>query len=588
MCGICAIFAYATSAPPVEGRELLTVRDAMTARGPDGHGVWVAEDGRVGLGHRRLAILDLSQAGAQPMTSDDGRVHIVFNGEIYNFPDLRRELEQAGAQFRSRSDTEVLLHLYQREGPEMVRRLRGMFAFALWDETRGGLLLARDPFGIKPLYFADNGATLRVASQVKALLAGGAVDTRPEPAGHAGFFLWGNVPEPFTLYKGIRSLPAGSWLWVGRDGTQRAETYFSLPRAFAAASPGTGEETVHEALRASVARHLIADVPVGVFLSSGLDSTTLAALAAEAGSNQIDTLTLGFREFQGTERDETPLAEQVAARYGTRHRTRWITAADFAAARGQILNDMDQPSIDGVNTWLVARAAAEEGLKVVLSGLGGDEMFGGYNTFTQVPALVRRLAPFGGVPWLGRRLRQAAGPFLGRMPKAAGLLEYGTSFADAYLLRRSLFMPWELEHVLEPEMARAGLRDLATHEQLETTHAEIGPDRLKIAALEMQWYMRNQLLRDADWAGMAHSLEIRVPLVDLGLFLSLLPLLAGQTPPGKRDMAAAPKTPLPPAIQERRKTGFSVPVAEWMGQSERGLRGWARHVYQAFQTPGQR
>ncbi|MBF0094474.1 MAG: asparagine synthetase B, partial [Alphaproteobacteria bacterium] len=399
-------------------------------------------------------------------------------------------------------------------------------------------------------------------------------------------FLWGNVPEPFTLYKGVRALPPGSWLWVERGGSRRSETYFSLPRSLAESSAPEGA-TVAEALAASVRRHLIADVPVGVFLSSGLDSTTLAALASEARSGHIDTLTLGFREFQGTERDETPLAEQVALRYGARHRTRWITAADFAAARESILRDMDQPSIDGVNTWLVARAAAEEGLKVVLSGLGGDELFGGYNTFTQIPALVRRLSPLARVPWLGRGVRRAAAPFLGHLtsPKAAGLLEYGTGFADAYLLRRGLFMPWELDRVLDPEMAREGLEELATRERLEAGCDGLVRDRHRIAALEMQWYMRNQLLRDADWAGMAHSLEIRVPLVDIGLFRALLPLLTGPTPPGKLEMAAAPRTPLPPAILNRRKTGFSVPVAEWMGMGERGLRGWARHIHQTFTAP---
>lgn len=587
MCGIAAIFAHGPNAEPVRERELLAIRDAMIARGPDGSGLWVAADRRVGLAHRRLAIIDLSAAGAQPMSSADGLLTVTFNGEIYNYRELRAELEQAGVRFRSHTDTEVLLHLYRRQGPDMVRRLRGMYAFALWDEARQGLLLARDPFGIKPLYYSDDGGTLRVASQVKALLAGGAVDASPEAAGHAGFFLWGNVPEPYTLYRGVRSLPAGAWVWIGRGGERHELRFFDLGRELADARPakaGAGTGHVRTALAASVRSHLIADVPVGVFLSSGLDSTTLAALAAEAANQRIDTLTLGFREFEGGPRDETPLAERVAAHYGTNHVTRWITAADFRASRDRILADMDQPSIDGVNTWFVAREAVASGLKVALSGLGGDELFGGYNTFGQVPALARRLGGLQRLPWLGAALRRAAAAparWL-RRPKAAGLAEYGTRIGDAYLLRRALFMPWELDGVLDPDMAREGLATLATRHELEAPLGDIASDRLRISLLEMRWYMRNQLLRDADWAGMAHSLEIRVPLVDIGLFHDLLPYLAGGHPPGKGDMAATPATPLPPEVLNRPKTGFFVPVPEWMGQGDRGLRGWARHVHAAF------
>ena len=214
MCGIAGIFAYGPSARPVDREELLRIREAMIARGPDGAGLWISPDQRIGLAHRRLAIIDLSEAGAQPMATADGRLHITFNGEIYNYQVLRRELEAKGYRFHSHSDTEVLLHLYADRGQDMVHALRGMYTFAIWDEHKKGLFLARDPFGIKPLYVADNGHTIRVASQVKALLKGGAVDTTLEPAGHVGFFLWGHVPEPYTLYKGIRALGAGTSLWI--------------------------------------------------------------------------------------------------------------------------------------------------------------------------------------------------------------------------------------------------------------------------------------------------------------------------------------------------------------------------------------
>jgi asparagine synthase (glutamine-hydrolysing) len=338
-----------------------------------------------------------------------------------------------------------------------------------------------------------------------------------------------------------------------------------------------GVERLEAALTASVRRHLVADVPVGVFLSGGLDSTTLTALAAAQATAPIRSVTLGFAEFQGTDRDEVPLAEAVAAAYGTDHVTSRIAAADFAAARPRILAAMDQPSVDGVNTWLVARAARERGLKVALSGLGGDEVFAGYDSFRRIPRLAGLAVPRP----LGRLVRLALQGWIGRAtsPKAAGLLEYCGGWGGATLLSRGLFMPWELTQVLDADLARDGWRQLAPLAALDRLVAPIASPRLKVSALEIAGYMRNQLLRDADWAGMAHSVEIRVPLVDTELFRALLPLLGGPHPPGKRDMAAAARPPLPAAVLDRPKTGFFVPITQWLGQPN--LRSWARIVHAA-------
>ncbi|MEQ8968461.1 MAG: asparagine synthase (glutamine-hydrolyzing) [Azospirillaceae bacterium] len=594
MCGITALFAYGSAAPPVDDGEVIAMRDAMTSRGPDDAGAWRSEDGRVGLGHRRLAIIDLSAAGHQPMHTADGRLSIVFNGEIYNYRELRRELAQRGCAFRSDSDTEVLLHLYALEGAAMVSRLRGMFAFALWDADKRGLLLARDPFGIKPLYYADDGASLRVASQVSALAAGGRIDTRPDPAGHVGFFLWGYVPEPHTIYRGVRALPAGSTLWIDEAGARSPATYWSVTERIAEAEARAAEhpvdaDTAHAMLRTalldSVRHHMIADVPVGVFLSAGLDSATLAALAAECGGG-VETFTLGFDEYIGRPEDEVGLAETTAESLGTRHRTRRVRAADFRAEFDALLGAMDQPSIDGPNTYFVAKAASEAGLKVALSGLGGDELFGTYPSYSQIPKLRRGLGPLAAVPGLGRGFRAVAGSTLARMtsPKYAGLLEYAGSDGDAYLLRRGLFMPWELPEVLDGEMVREGWAALDMRARLAATTGGLTTPHGRIMALETSWYMRNQLLRDADWASMAHSLELRVPLVDPTLFAALAPVLVGRSKPAKRDMALTPRFALPAEVLDRPKTGFMIPVREWIepavGTGERGLRGWARTVYE--------
>jgi len=599
MCGIAAIFSY-RDGPQVDESELLKIRDRMTSRGPDGAGIWFSGDRRIGLAHRRLAIIDLSPSAAQPMFDDTGIFAIVFNGEIYNYRELRAPLAKKGFRFKSSSDTEVLLHLYADQGVKMLEGLRGMYAFALWDSRKKALFIARDPYGIKPVYYADDGRTFRVASQVKALLAGGNIDTSPNAAGHTGFFLWGHVPDPHTIYRGIRAVPAGSYLWIEQGHAIRETRFSSIPQMFAelaqegVAQNGSRKGALREALRDTVRHHLIADVPVGVFLSSGLDSTTLAALAAEEGGN-VKTITLGFKEYKGTANDETPLAEEVARAYGTRHQTIWINRRDFDDCREHLFWSMDQPTIDGVNSYWVSRVAQQSDFKVALSGLGGDELFGGYPSFRQIPSLVKVLGPLRPLHPLCRGFRMVSATVLKRWtsPKYASLLEYGGSYAGAYLLRRGLFMPWELPNVLDGDLARAGWQELQPIAAIERDITQIGSAYSTVSCMESCWYMRNQLLRDADWAGMAHSLEIRVPLVDTELLRSTGRFMANGAAPGKRALAGTPVRPLPAGVLARPKTGFSIPVREWLLQSstprsarvsdsDRGLRAWARVVHREF------
>jgi asparagine synthase (glutamine-hydrolysing) len=594
MCGIAGIYSYAGGAQPVASTELLAMRDAMARRGPDGAGAWMSGDARVGLAHRRLSIIDLTDAAAQPMSAAEDRVRITFNGEIYNYRALKRELEARGHRFRSTSDTEVLLHLYLAHGPGMVGRLRGMFAFAIWDEERRRLFLARDPFGIKPLYYAERAGVFRFASQVKALLAGGAVSTDPDPAGHAGFFLWGSVPEPFTIYRAAKALPAGCSMVVTADGPKAPAQYFSIRESIVRAEQSSSSMTeaevhaaVSEAVRDSVKHHLVSDVPVGVFLSAGIDSSVIAALAAEVNQAELRAVTLGFREFVGTRDDEVPLARSIAQTYGALHDVRWTGKAEFEKELPSILAAMDQPSIDGVNTYLVSRATAQAGLKVALSGVGGDELFGGYPSFRDVPRLEALPALGSRFPHVASAVRRAAGvvtrPWTS--PKLAGVAELAGTTAGAYLLRRGLYMPWELDQVMDSDLAREGLAELSTLERLSADVRGIRSPALRVCALELSWYMRNQLLRDADWAGMAHSLEVRVPLVDASLFAAILPCMVSPRPPSKGVLARAPRSALPDEIASRAKTGFRVPVADWItGGEQRGARGvrrWARHVNRA-------
>jgi len=587
MCGVAGIYAYHYAANPIRREELLRIRDHMRSRGPDASGCWISRDERVGLGHRRLSVIDLSAAANQPMRSGDGKLVISFNGEIYNYRALRRELERQGCRFTTESDTEVLLQLYRARGTEMFHALRGMYAFALWDEDRASLLLARDPYGIKPLYYADDGWTVRIASQVKALLAGGAVSRDREPAGVVGFYLLGSVPEPYTLYREIRAVPAGGYVWVSSTGPQRPVNHFSIARVWAAAQRSDeGElpneqtlELIRGALVDSVRHHLVADVPVGVFLSSGIDSGALVGLMRDAGqqTSNIKTITVTFDEFQGKAEDESPLSVETARTYGTEHHVRRVSRAEFLGDLPWLMEAMDQPTVDGINTWFVAKAAAEQGLKVALSGLGGDELFGGYPSFRDIPRWVWSL-------WLPSRIPGAAAAlrflltwlFPRANPKMRGLLEFGGSYAGAWYLKRAIFLPRDLPAILDRDVVREGLRRLRLHAHLSSCiETDPGTSFGRVAALEASLYLRNQLLRDTDWASMAHSVEARVPYVDPTL-LGVIARFARVQRPYKDALISSPRIPLPDAVIHRAKTGFTTPIPQWLQEHET-LNLW-RHV----------
>jgi asparagine synthase (glutamine-hydrolysing) len=595
MCGINGIFAYAADAPPVDAEELMRSRECMRSRGPDAADVWISDDSRVGLGHRRLAIIDLSPGGAQPMRR--GALAIIFNGEIYNFRELRARLEAKGRTFTSHSDTEVLLSLYEEMGEAMLGELRGMFAIALWDGARRKMLLARDPYGIKPLYYADDGRTLRMASQVKALIAGGHVDKRFDPAAAAGFFLRGTVPEPFTMYRAIRALPAGSYCYVDANGIGEPHAYFSIAATLRDAldsaqkvSDREREELVHDAVLESVRYHMVADVPVGAFLSAGIDSSAIVAFARESGATDLQTMTLRFAEYRGRDNDEAPLATLIAQKYGVRHAIRELTLDTFRAELPRIFAAMDQPTVDGLNSYFISKAAADFGLKVALSGTGGDELFGGYTSFRDIPRWMPVTSVLARVPGLGEGVYHLNTALAKRSrhisPKMGEILRHGASYAGAYLVKRGRFLASELPEVLGSEVAAEGLRRLDLIRILErAVTPDPGTPYARVAALESSLYLRNQLLRDMDWASMAHSLEVRVPLVDAHLLRRLAPALVTRKGRGKAILANAPHPPLPDEVRTRRKTGFTLPIKEWLkqeGRVEFGKRSWARKVYEVM------
>jgi asparagine synthase (glutamine-hydrolysing) len=500
-----------------------------------------------------------------------------------------------GCEFKTNSDTEVLINVIACWGEAGLRKLRGMYALALWDCHERELWLIRDPYGIKPLYVAETTGTLWFASQARALARCAPINTSREAAALTGFYLWGHVPEPFTWWAGVRMLPAGHLLRVRTGAECRMKPFAKIEEQYVnhPVRPLRPDE-LRSLLCDSVSHHMVSDVPVGIFLSAGIDSNVVAALASEPRPN-LQSITLAFDEYAGTDDDEAPLAEAAARNFGCEHTVYRVGRSEFESLIDDFFDYMDQPTIDGLNTYLVSYVAGKLGLKVALSGLGGDELFGGYPSFRDVPRLARwagltKLQPISKA--VGRALRTIALP--GTPPKLPGLFTYSTSLTTAYLLRRGLYLEDELDALLDESWISEGLERLATQSALAATLAPLraarSPEHAQIAALESCWYMRNQLLRDTDWSSMAHGVEVRVPLVDFALLERLGPAIASTSPPTKRDLAACSDR-IPAAIYERAKTGFTTPVRQWIADGEndkaRGLRGWAGKVHQRLRgEPG--
>jgi len=566
MCGIAGVVRLHGRILEQDRASVTLMLRAQAHRGPDGEDCFADE--RVCLGHRRLAIIDLSDNGREPMANEAGDVWVSFNGEIYNFAELRSELVASGHVFRSRTDTEVLVHGYEEWGLEsLLERLRGMFAFALYDARRAGaakLFLVRDRFGIKPLYYARRGDALWFASELTALVRSGAVAAELDDHALTSFLEYGSIPGPRTALRDTETLPAGHYVEVsgGRSSRRR---YWRLGGA-----SGDDSESIPDLLAKSVRAHLASDVPLGVFLSGGIDSATLVALASSTLSEPLKTLSVVFDD-DGL--NESAFARRVADRYRTDHREVFLDAEDFLETLPDIFDAMDSPTIDGVNTYFVSRAAKRAGLTVVLSGLGGDEVFLGYphyKTLATFDPLVGLLAR------LPRRLRAvvaATAKAIARKDKL-GYLEVPTP-ANVYRVFRGLFSPRQIAELVDGVEAGGpfGVDEALTHQDEEETLLQT------TVRLEFEHYLQHQLLRDTDTMSMAHSIEARVPFLDHVLveavarrpFASKLsrrinkPLLVNALP-----------EPLPREVWNRRKQGFTLPFKRFMLAHRDELRERAR------------
>ena len=565
MCGIAGLI---DSTRPPAARETAVRRmgEAMRHRGPDDSGIESWEDAT--LGASRLAIFDRAH-GHQPLSSADGRFHIVFNGAIYNFRALRDELRAAGFAFRTDCDTEVLLAAWMRWGERALARLRGMFAFAIWDDRDRSLFLARDPFGIKPLYYRHDGARFLFASEVTALLAARVFAPEIDPAAVSACLAWLAVPAPRTIYRDVACLRPGETATFrdGRLALRTAWSFSSIPTdTQPCASRAAFTRELRARLEASVRAHVAADVPVGAFLSGGLDSAAIVGLMARTGLAPLRTFSVGFAEAGG---DETEAAAATARHFGTEHHTRILTAAEVARDLPALMAAYDQPTGDGINTHYASQAARAGGVTVALSGLGADELFGGYPSFRDAPRLARWLPRWHRLPaglrrvFLARLRRRGA-----RAGKLADLLEHARNLPELCALYRRALPVSQRDAVLSPD-ARAALGANAPHHPelalLSADLAAAGAFEL-LSAWELRTYMANVLLPDSDTMSLRHSLELRVPFVDRPLIEWLWRQPArfkGDRRNPKSALAAAVRDLLPPGVAARKKQGFTLPFSAW-------------------------
>jgi asparagine synthase (glutamine-hydrolysing) len=524
------------------------------------------------------------------MPNEEGTVVLTYNGEIYNAGELRAELEPLGYIFRSHSDTEVILHGYEAWGEDVVGRLRGIFAFAVWDQrpsagAGGRLFVARDQLGVKPLYYAQVRGAFVFASEIKALLSSGLAGREINPVALVGYLTMGSIPNPLTIYREVKALEPGHTLTLASEtGEIKNRQYWTLPASeeVDGINHDLAVERVRALLEEAVRIQLVSDVPLGAFLSGGLDSSSVVALMRKGTSGPIRTCSIVFEE---EEYSEATYARAMAEAVGAEHYERVITAKDLQREIGRILQVMDQPTIDGVNTYFVSQTAREAGLTVALSGLGADELFGGYgNTFAGTPQLLRALRIAGSIPGSAALVGAGIGmlPDRRRWAKVRYALRQRPSAASAYLARRGLFSPTEVRALVKPDVwqeaaarfepirhiaDRAGVVGNGTHMSLFGW----------VSRAELSTYTHHQLLRDTDIMSMAHSLEVRVPFLDHKLVEEVLRLpadikMSGSGP--KPLLTAAMGDDLPPIVRERRdKQGFTFPFDRWLkGPIREGLR----------------
>lgn len=539
-------------------KQVKSMCTAMQHGGPDDEGIYINDNGSVCLGHRRLSILDLSSAGHQPMSCRDKNIWISFNGEIYNFKAIRKDLSSLGYTFDSDTDTEVIIKAYQQWGTASFTKLKGMFAFAIYDQTLGTVYLVRDASGIKPLYYSVRNNTLTFASEVKAFAATG-LEWEKDENWKIYLLAFGHIPEPFTTKREVKSLGKGNFLsWRTTTGEHSIKTFKCFEYSEEITDSGEALHLVKETLTNSVREHLISDAPIGIFLSGGIDSSILTLIADRYQGPKLNSLSINLEETDYTEKK---YQEMVTKDMQGRHSEYFINYKEFIKNFEVIVASMDQPSTDGINSWFVSKYAKENGLKAVLSGLGGDELFGGYPSF-------QRMHTLSFIKGLPSALVKTSECHPNHKYKRLYYLSYENPIGE-YLFLRGFYTPPLIASILNADLKEidAVINDFPVSKEVNSLD---GGNRA--SWFEMNMYMQNQLLKDTDYMSMSHGVEVRVPFLDQAMISTALrihPKTKFSSKVQKVLLIEAFKDVLPEQVWNRKKMGFSFPFQEWMSRYER-------------------
>ena len=566
MCGFIASFGL-----DVNQNNFKSALKHLSRRGPDSEGIWA--DNKVFLGSRRLAIFDLNNRSDQPMHSLCSRYIIIFNGSIYNYKFLRKYLIDNNIKLKTYSDTEVILELFALEGSKMLSKLEGMFAFVIWDCKEKKAFAARDPFGIKPMYIGTNLDGIILSSQVRALLSTKLINNDKDINSQFSFWNLGYVMEPRTWFKNIKALKSGYYVYI-KDGKIISEIqWYDLNKNWIIADSKEKKITkrefgkiIKDSIVASVKKHLVADVPIGIFLSSGIDSTIIASIASSNSNKKITAITVSFESFDGSEYDETIKAKKIAQKFGMEHHIFRVTQKDFQNDLPDILEAMDQPSIDGVNVWYASKAAAKLKIKVVFSGVGGDELFFGYNHFNTIPIVFNLFKYLKKIPTLIFFIKIFLKLIsnLKKDKRWRTISKFSNSIFNLWVLKRTILTPIDIidNKILSNKIDT----EFFYHNNFDTlTLSKIKNHKIQLAKIESTFYMRNQLLRDSDWASMYHGVELRTPLVDTTLLENLTNVMSSYSLyKNKQPLKSAFKTILPKDIDYKKKIGFQTPTKDWI------------------------
>ena len=562
MCGISGIIDFKKKLTnPLE--KIISLNLFNKRRGPDDEGIWVDNEKKVFLGHRRLSIIDLSKNGHQPFISNEGKISLVFNGEIYNFKELKKILIEKNYKFKSKTDTEVILYSYIEWGIECVHKFRGMFAIAIWDDNIKKLHLIRDPFGIKPLYYFKNNDLFYFSSSIKSLITCEVISKKKSNTSLINYMLWGNTVDPDTIYEEILSVEKGQYITLNQNMNLEKKKYYNLMENIQNIEPGSfknineAREYLKEIIKETVNYHLISDVNTGIALSSGLDSNLILANINNKYINNVESLTVDFN-IDGTVQDELKIAKQHAFKKSINNKSLNLNQIDIKKELSFFHTNMDTPTNDGFNTLVLSKLAKKNNIKVLLTGIGADEIFMGYPTFKRaskylyILKLLSKLN-FNNSP---KKIVLFLSNFFNYNPKYSEIFNIKNPI-DIYTLSRRLFVDAEIKEILFEKEKEFNGRKLST--RINQPNLDSLNTNAQLMFLEMEYYLCPKLLKDTDWTSMAYSIEVRTPFVDSVFFNKYLRLFKSKFKIDKKFIYETFKDVLPSALASRKKSGFGIP-----------------------------